>query len=78
MFKTIGVIFAAIRQFITALAGMTQSIENVVSSCNHATAALDKSAAQLEADVEFECMQKADRRAKDLNAYRAELEELMN
>jgi len=73
MFKLFGTISNALIDVTTSVVGVTKSIDNLVESANHSTAALRLNAEQLEADVQFDCDKKKAARAAAMAAYEKEL-----
>lgn len=76
MFETIGTILRAISSLVTSLVGITQSIDNVVASTNHATNALKSTAEELDNDVAFTCQKKQATRTAAILKYEKELSDL--
>lgn len=71
-----GTVSGALIKTINSVVGITESLDNIVASANHSTAALRNNAKELEEDSLFECSKKQHARAKALEEFNKELEAL--
>lgn len=76
MFKALGSISNFIIQTVDSLTQISRSVDNVVSSVNHATSAMNRHAQELDLDAEFECRKRKAERENLIKDYEAQLEEL--
>ena len=73
-------VYAAINGFIVAivkaLTSSSQSVENLVASANHGTAAIRHQAQEIEEDTKFSCLKAKAKRKAEMSKFEEELEDL--